>query len=63
LKTFQQHQEHDKTHHGLGDFIVTNKSNKLPSFIDKDYLSYSLSSTIIVEEAMAKLFTKSRYEK
>jgi hypothetical protein len=26
-------------------------------------LSYSLSSTIIVEEVMAKLFTKSRYEK
>jgi len=33
LKPFQQHQEHDKTHHGLGDFNVTNKSNKLPSFI------------------------------
>jgi hypothetical protein len=27
------------------------------------YLNYSISSTIIVEEVMAKLFTKSRYEK
>jgi hypothetical protein len=35
LKTFQGHQEHDKTHHGLGYFNVANKSNKLPSFIDK----------------------------
>jgi hypothetical protein len=35
LKIFQQHQEHDKTHHHLGDFKVTNKSNKLPFFIDK----------------------------
>ncbi len=35
LKTFQRHQEHDKTHHGLGDFNVTNKSNKLTYFIDK----------------------------
>jgi hypothetical protein len=35
LKKFQQHQEHDKMHHHLGDFNATNKSNKLPSFIDK----------------------------
>jgi len=35
MKTFQQHQEHDKTHHHLGDFDVTNKLNKLPPFIDK----------------------------
>jgi hypothetical protein len=27
------------------------------------HLSYSLSSTVIVEEVMAKLLTKSRYEK
>jgi len=27
------------------------------------HLSYIFSSTIIVEEAMAKLFTKSKYEK
>jgi len=35
LKTCQRHQKHDKTHHGFGDFNVTNKSNKLLSFIDK----------------------------
>jgi hypothetical protein len=51
LKTFQQHQKHDKTHHGLGDFNVTNKSNKLPSFIDK---YWRFSNTVSEEKKLIK---------
>jgi uncharacterized membrane protein YkgB len=52
LKTFQGHQEHDKTHHGLGDFNVTNKSNKLLSFTDK---YWRFSNTISEEKNLMKI--------
>ncbi len=39
LRAFQKDQEHDLRHPGLVDLISTNKTNKLPSFIDKWHAS------------------------
>ncbi len=41
LRAFQRHQEHNLKHSGLMDLITT-KQNKLPSFIDRYCIYYSL---------------------
>jgi hypothetical protein len=37
MRAFQWYQEHGKRHYGLGNLNVTNKTNKLPSFIDRSH--------------------------
>jgi hypothetical protein len=51
-KTFQRNQEHDLKHPGSVDLISRNKTNKLPSFIDR------LS---VIIKAIAYRFTKHKH--